>query len=189
MENLHNWLYQAARFASNVAWSERGNQQNHKLIVRMIRFRIVQEGKKCASKHHFDVFSWVTTSFYFFEACDSVHGMGIVAESYPALKRLYSLLKSNRRNSVYAIFAKTFAYHAIINFFHIFCKGFLKNFLTFLECPHPPSVFFPLPNVNKFNAFYRRKFGIKIFLKNFLKITCKRFRLVIYLSRFRKTFV
>jgi hypothetical protein len=86
-------LYQAARFASNVAWSERGNQQNHMLIVRMIRFRIVQEGKKCASKHHFDVFSWVTTFFYFFEACDSVHGMGIVAESYPALKRLYSLLK------------------------------------------------------------------------------------------------
>jgi hypothetical protein len=86
-------LYQAARFASNVAWSERENQQNHMLIDRMIRSRIVQEGKKCASKHHFDVFSWVTTSFYFFEACDSVHGMGIVAESYPALKRLYSLLK------------------------------------------------------------------------------------------------
>ena len=63
------------------------------LIDRMIRSRIVQEGKKCASKHHFDVFSWVTTFFYFFEACDSVHGMGIVAESYPALKRLYSLLK------------------------------------------------------------------------------------------------
>ena len=104
----------------------------------MIRFRIVQEGKKCASKHHFDVFSWVTTSFYFFEACDSVHGMGIVAESYPALKRLYSLLKSNRRNSVYAIFAKTFAYHVIINFFHIFCKGFLKNFLTFFRMSSPP---------------------------------------------------
>lgn len=163
MENLHNWLYQAARFASNVAWSERGNQQNHMLIVRMIRFRIVQEGKKCASKHHFDVFSWVTTSFYFFEACDSVHGMGIVAESYPALERLYSLLKSNRRNSIYAIFAKTFAYHAIINFFHIFCKGFLKNFLTFFQSALIPSVFFPLANVNKIIYFIEESSELKYF--------------------------
>ena len=147
------------------------------LIVRMIRFRIVQEGKKCASKHHFDVFSWVTTSFYFFEACDSVHGMGIVAESYPALKRLYSLLKSNRRNSVYAIFAKTFAYHAIINFFHIFCKGFLKNFLTFFQNALTSSVFFPLANVNKIIYFIEESSELKYFLKNCLKLLANVFAL------------
>ena len=139
------------------------------LIDQMIRSRIVQEGKKCASKHHFDVFSWVTTSFYFFEACDSVHGMGIVAESYPALKRLYSLLKSNRRNSVYAIFAKTFAYHVIINFFHIFCKGFLKKLSIFLKKPLSTSLVFIISNVNKLAVFIEESLELKYFLKIFLK--------------------
>ena len=103
--------------------------------------------------------------FYFFEACDSVHGMGIVAESYPALKRLYSLLKIEQAQLSLRNFAKTFAYHVIINFFPIFCKGFLKTFLTFFRMSLPPLIVysFPLANVNKFDAFYRRKFGIKIF--------------------------
>lgn len=148
------------------------------LIVRMIRSRIVQEGKKCASKHHFDVFSWVTTFFYFFEACDSVHGMGIVAESYPALKRLYSLLKSNRRNSVYAIFAKTFAYHVIINFFPIFCKGFLKNFFNFFQNVLTPLVysFLWLMSTNLMH-FIEESSELKYFLKNCLKLLANVFAL------------
>ncbi|MBK4779307.1 hypothetical protein BTU61_03725 [Streptococcus lactarius] len=93
--------------------------------------------------------------------------MGIVAESYPALKRLYSLLKSNRRNSVYAFFAKTFAYHAIINFFHIFCKGFLKKLFIFFKKPRTTSLVFIISNVNELAVFIEESSELKYFLKNF----------------------
>ncbi len=122
--------------------------------------------------------------FYFFEAHDSVHGKGTVAESYPA--QAAHFVKIEQAQSVYAIFMKRFAYHKYYKLFSIFsARDFFKNFFNFFQNVHPLVYSFPFTNANKFNAFYRRKFGIKIFLKRkLLKTTCKRFRLVIYLKTF-----
>ncbi len=93
--------------------------------------------EKCASKTPSDVFHGLPPLLFLwslrFSCTVWAHRY---RKSYPALKRLYSLLKSNRRSSVYTNFAKTFASNTSHYKLSIFSTGFLKNFLTFSEHPH-----------------------------------------------------
>ncbi len=98
-------------FASNVAWSNEINKSCWLSGVDSCWGR-----KKCVYQKHHDVFSWVTTSFYFFEACDSGARAWVSLQSrISSQSRTLLFVKVNRRNSVYTILRKRL-YHVIINF-------------------------------------------------------------------------